>query len=135
MLVDNEVMEYEKQYPNAWKIVLNIPEFLVHSNLRQMLAEADQYNRSMAFRFRSMIMSGNDSIPLKRFTSLLKQRSQYIINPKDTNEKFGITSYSRFLHCYPFGEYRFRSTYDSKVLGNGLQLVLLLNINIHHGLK
>jgi hypothetical protein len=104
--VDREIVEYEKMYPNAWKIVLNTPEFLVHSDLRQMLAETDQYNRTMAIRFRSIMMSGNDSIPLKRFTSLLKQRSQYYNNPADKNEQVGITVYSRFVHCYPFGKYQ-----------------------------
>ena len=104
-LVDDEVVEYEKMHPEAWKIALNTPEFLVHSNLRQMLFEAEKSNNTMAFRFRSLFMSGNDSIPLKRFTSLLKQRSHYTYHPTNTNEKLGITPYSRFIHRYPVVKY------------------------------
>ena len=103
---DTEIMEYEKQYPETWKISLNIPEFLVHSNLRQMLAEFDKFNHPMAFRFRSLIMSGNDSIPLKRFTSLLKQRSQYVLDPDYKDAKFGVTLYSRFVFRYDSGIYQ-----------------------------
>jgi hypothetical protein len=50
-------------------------------------------------------MSGNDSMPLKQFTSLLKQRSQYTHNPSSRRETLGITAYSRFIHRYPFGKY------------------------------
>jgi hypothetical protein len=103
--VDEEVVDYEKMYPNAWKIALNIPEFLVHYNLREILAESEHSDNITAFRFRSIIMTGNDSLSLKRFTSLLKQRSQYVYNRNSSSEKSAITSYSRFIHCYPFGKY------------------------------
>jgi nucleoside-diphosphate-sugar epimerase/2-polyprenyl-3-methyl-5-hydroxy-6-metoxy-1,4-benzoquinol methylase len=105
-LVDAEVADYEKMYLNAWKIALTTTEFLVHSNLREMLAKKDQHNQTAAFRFRSFTMSGNDSIPLKRFTSLLKQRSQYTYNPLIKEEMFGNTLYSRFIHCYPSVKYQ-----------------------------
>ncbi|CAF2213964.1 unnamed protein product, partial [Rotaria magnacalcarata] len=55
-LVDEEVVEYEKMHPNAWKIVLNTPEFLVHSNLRQMLADIESNDSVKTFRVRSLIM-------------------------------------------------------------------------------
>ncbi|CAF1591447.1 unnamed protein product [Rotaria magnacalcarata] len=104
-LIDDEVIEYEKMHSNAWKIVLNTPEFLIHSNLRQMLADIESNDSVKTFRFRSLIMSGNDSVPLKQFTSLVKQRSQYTYRPTYADEKFGITSYSRFIHCNPFAKY------------------------------
>ena len=104
-LVDDEVVAYEKMYPDAWKIALNIPEFLVHHNLREMLAESERSDKTMAFCFRSIIMSGNDSTPLTRFTSLLKQRSQYTYDTNNSDEKLGITDFSRFIHSYPFGKY------------------------------
>ena len=103
--VDEEVMDYEKLYPNAWKIALNTPEFLVHPNLRTMLAETEHVSNVMALRFRSVIMSGNDSIPLQRFTSLLKQRSHYVYNAASEDERQGITSYSRYVHRYPDAQY------------------------------
>ena len=94
----------KRWYPNAWKIALNTPEFLVHFNLRQMLAEAERSSHTMAFRFRSMIMTGNDSIPLSNITSLLKQRSQYACRTEE--EWHGITVYSRYLHRYQYGKYK-----------------------------
>ncbi len=106
-LVDEEVKDYEKIFPRTWKIVLNTPEFLVHFNLRQMLGETERSSDTMAFRFRAITMSGNDSIPLQRFTSLLKQRSQYTYNPNSAEEQRGITSYSRYLHRYPVAQYGF----------------------------
>lgn len=104
-MADKELMDYEAMYPKAWKIVLTTTEFLVHSNLRAMLAEAENNRSTMAFRFRSLIMTGNDSVPFKRNMPLLKQRSQYAYNPNQPNEKFGITIYSRYLHRYPFARY------------------------------
>ena len=104
--VDEEVMDYEKMYPNAWKIALNIPEFLVHPNLRSMLSESEHSSDVMALRFRSIIMSGNDSMPLQRFTSLLKQRSQYVYDAANADEGRGITLYSRYVHRYPNAQYQ-----------------------------
>ena len=101
-LVDSEVKNYEATYPFAWKITLNTPEFLIHPDLRQELANLDQGNvTTQAFRFPSIIMSGNDSKPLERFSSLIKQRSQYLCDKSDHGEG----SYSRFIHRYPYGPY------------------------------
>ena len=105
-LVDDEVKDYESMHPDAWKIVLNVPEFLVHSNLRKMLAEMERTIGLVPLRFRSVFMSGNNSSPLKRFSSLLKQRSVYAYNPADADEQHAITIYSRFLHRQAFGPYR-----------------------------
>lgn len=103
--VDREVVDYEKKYPNAWKIAVNIPEFLVHPNLRRMLAEANPPENGMAFRFRSVLMSGNDSIPLTRFSSLIKQRSVYFYDATHPDPRHGETWASRFLHCFPAAKY------------------------------
>ncbi|UJR08072.1 hypothetical protein I4U23_012349 [Adineta vaga] len=103
--VDEEVMNYEQMYPKAWKIVLNTPEFLVHSNLRQMLAETERNTDIKALRFRAIAMSGDDSKPLQRFVSLLKQRSQYTLNTSSTSEMHGETYYSRYLHRFPTVQY------------------------------
>ena len=105
--VDLEVMDYEKTHPDAWKIALNIPEFLVHYNFRQLLIELEESdNETLVFRFRATLMSGDDSVPFKRFTSLVKQRSQYHYDPNHhPDEKMGIGGYARFLHRYPSGHY------------------------------
>ena len=103
--VDAEVMDYERTYPRAWKIALNTPEFLVHPNLRAMLANVEKSSDTKALRFRCVIMSGNDSLPLQRFSSLLKQRSQYSYASNDDSGKHAISSYSRFLHRYPAVQY------------------------------
>eukprot|EP00877_Chromochloris_zofingiensis_P006407 jgi/Chrzof1/2019/UNPLg00674.t1 len=91
--VDREVEKYEALYPNAWKIALTLSEFLVHPNLRQSLAD---HNTTMAFRFRSFFMVGDDSAPLQRFTSLVKQRSRYASS--SSNMLHGDTYASRFIH-------------------------------------
>ncbi|CAF1341414.1 unnamed protein product [Adineta steineri] len=99
--VDVEVQEYEKMYPAAWKIALNTPEFLVHSDLRQALAGIERSSSIMALRFHSILMSGNDSIPLQRFTSLLKQRSQYLCKTSKSDTLFT----SRYIHRYSSAQY------------------------------
>ena len=104
-LVDDEVKDYEKMFPKAWKIALNTPEFLVHFNLRQMLAEVERSSNTMAFRFRGITMTGNDSIPLQRFSSLLKQRSQYSFVFNTAGENEAVNAHSRFLHRYLFAHY------------------------------
>jgi nucleoside-diphosphate-sugar epimerase/SAM-dependent methyltransferase len=104
--IDLEVMDYEKMYPTAWKIALNIPEFLVHHNLREMLAEMEPSNDIRVLRFRSVIMVGNDSTPFQRNTSLLKQRSQYMQNPSALEQRSGITMFSRYMHRHPYGIYK-----------------------------
>ena len=96
--IDLEVMYYEKMYPTAWKIALNIPEFLIHVNLNEMLSKLEASNGTMIVRFRSVIMIGNDSVPFKRYTHLLQQRTQYAQNPTAPGERFGVTLFSRFMH-------------------------------------
>jgi hypothetical protein len=104
-LVDAEVQEYEQMYPTAWKIALNTPEFLVHFDLRQALADVEHNSSIMALRFHSITMSGNDSVPLQRFTSLLKQRSQYLCDINNNEEKHADTKSSRFIHRYIYAPY------------------------------
>ena len=104
-LVDLEVMHYERMYPRAWKIALNTPEFLVHQNLRGYLAETEQSSDIQGLRFRSVGMSGDDSIPLRRFTSLVKQRTQYVCRPEEWHCSHAETSYSRYIHRSPSVEY------------------------------
>jgi len=92
--VDKEVMDYEKRFPGCWKIALTTTEFLVHPDLRGYLANLADFNSSL--RFRSFIMVGNDTFPLRRFSSLIKQRTIFVV--KDELSANGNTFYSRFLH-------------------------------------
>ncbi len=55
-----------------------------------MLVDTERSSDTMAFRFRSIVMTGNDSIPLQRVTSLLKQRSQYTYTPNSAEEQHDI---------------------------------------------
>lgn len=81
---------------------MNTPEFLIDPNLRQELINLEQNNATTrAFRFPAIVMSGDDSIPLQRFSSLIKQRSQYLCDGSDHAEIF----YSRFIHRYSHGPY------------------------------
>jgi hypothetical protein len=99
--VDLEVEKYENMYSSAWKIALNIPEFLVHPNLREALADVERSSDVQALRFRSILMTGNDSKPLQRFEPLLKQRSQYLC----IVTWHGETSFSRYIHRYQYANY------------------------------
>ncbi|CAF3624884.1 unnamed protein product [Rotaria socialis] len=113
--VDEEVSDYERTFPKAWKIALNTPEFLVHPNLRQMLAETEHSSNILVIRFRSIIMSGDDAIPFQRFVPLLKQRSHYTWDPADARELHGETPSSRFIHrhslpIYNIGRHSIRSS-------------------------
>ena len=103
--VDLEVIDYEKLFPDAWKISINIPEFLVHSSLRETMNDFN--NGSQAYRFRSIIITGNDTNRLGRFAPLIVQRSQYYCNRSDGSEVNGITGYSRYVHRLSEASYSF----------------------------
>ena len=111
--VDAEVQDYEKLYPEAWKIALNTPEFLVHSNLRQALVELEQLNPTVkVYRFHSIILTGNDAIPFEHVTNLIKQRSQYVCNESDHAE----TLYSRYIHRFTSAPYKIGRHYLHKTV-------------------
>jgi len=94
--VDDEVQFWEQKFPQAWKICLTTTEFLVLPNLREMLSSLD---RSIeVIRFPAFAMVGNDSHPLQRFVSLLKQRSQYAGHDLLTDLLTGDHEASRFMH-------------------------------------
>jgi hypothetical protein len=97
--VDAEVMDYERSFPGCWKIALTTTEFLVHPDLRGYLASLE--GKDPVLRFRSFIMVGNDTSPLQRFSSLIKQRSVFAI--KDKQSFNGDTLYSRYLHRIDIG--------------------------------
>jgi nucleoside-diphosphate-sugar epimerase len=103
--VDAEVKDYEKMYPKAWKIALNTPEFVVHSDLRQAVRDIEVSSTTEAFRIHSIIMLGNDSVPLGRYRSLILQRFQYLCNANNREEKLAATGYSRYIHRYPYAQY------------------------------
>jgi len=101
---DREVMHYESMLPRcSWTIALTTTEFLVHSNLRGMLANVSaspQTAASKVLRFPAFVMVGNDTIPLKRDAQLLDQRSVYGLDPAlDLYAETGVSGiYSRFMH-------------------------------------
>jgi hypothetical protein len=103
---DVELMEIEAEYPNDWKIVLTVAEFLAARDLRSYLetafTAADGPDDSPSFiRFPSYTMiDGNreDQLPLQTHSPMLCQRSQYFIDPQQPRHWFGITMYARFLH-------------------------------------
>lgn len=104
-LIDEEVKDFEKMNPDAWKIAMSTSDFLVYPNLRELLAETEHTSDVMALRFRSLLMVGDDSIPFQRFTSLLSQRSQYASNIAYQKIQDTIIPYSRYVHRYPYAGY------------------------------
>jgi nucleoside-diphosphate-sugar epimerase len=101
---DREVVHYESTLPRcSWTIALTTTEFLVHPNLRGMLADVSASPQTAAtkvLRFPAFIMVGNDTIPLKRDAQLLDQRSMYGLDPAlNLEAETGVNEgYSRFMH-------------------------------------
>jgi hypothetical protein len=83
---DSLVMSIESTFPGHWRIALTTTEFLVHPALREHLASVES-STSSVLRFRSFEMVGSDSQPLTRFASLVKQRSAYIVSPRQASER------------------------------------------------
>lgn len=99
-LSDAEILSHESLFPGAWKLVLTVGEFLVASDLRGLVRDAEE--RGLSFlRFPSFTMVGDDTtgrFDVSAGTSLIAQRSQYAINPSQPREWFGINRFARFLH-------------------------------------
>jgi hypothetical protein len=91
---DNQVVEWEKRYPDEWHLALTTTEFLVHRDLRTMLAALDPpRGESRIIKFPAAHMVGDDSVPMKRFGGLVEQRSVY-----DRKLANGAHSYGRYAH-------------------------------------
>jgi hypothetical protein len=100
-----DVIYWESQYADDWKIALTVTEFLVAPSLRQRLVKIDSANKS-----RHMYVIGgfdvigkrdHDGVPvLKRFAQLAAQRT--IICRED------YATEQRFMHVgYREGEYMY----------------------------
>jgi nucleoside-diphosphate-sugar epimerase len=92
VLLNDEVRDHERTVYGSWKIALTTREFLVHPDLRGYLESVN--DETLVLRFRSFLMAGNDAVPLKRFSSLVKQRSAYIV--PSHNEQSGDRLMHRF---------------------------------------
>ena len=97
-LTDAQVMHWENEYPHDWAIALTTTEFLVYDNFRQSLFEHQPCNLyPYIHRFNHLVMVGNDTQPLKHFSSLLKQRHQFQIN-QSLSYLSSFWIYGRHLH-------------------------------------
>jgi nucleoside-diphosphate-sugar epimerase len=75
---DTQVMEWEKKHPDDWHLALTTTEFLVHRDLRSMLAALDpRKGESRIINFPAAHVIGDDSFPMKRFEAMVEQRSVY----------------------------------------------------------
>lgn len=116
---DYQVMREEMRFPDHWHATLTTTEFIVHADLRGELAKLDPPPGSFCMaRFGSAEAIGNDSMPLRRFTPLVSQRSEYgqcvrsqLCGPLPTRSRFtsrwlhaGLTS--RLLYRYVPGRHR-----------------------------
>ena len=99
VVMDEEILEIEVKYIGYWRLTLATTEFVVHPLLREHLSRLDGTDNSI-LRFRSFVMAGSDEFPLTRFTSLIKQRSAFLVDPVQARQHSadGISIYSRFLH-------------------------------------
>ena len=77
------------RFVSPWRVALTTTEFIIHPDLA---SELDGLERGVeAMRLPSQRIVGNDSHPLLRFESLIRQRSLIILRE-------WITQYSRFVH-------------------------------------
>ena len=86
---DQEVAKYEHTFVSPWRVALTTTEFIIHPDLASDLINLERDVEAM--RLPSLRITGNDSRPLLRFESLIRQRSLIILRE-------WITQYSRFVH-------------------------------------
>ena len=95
---DGDVVWYEHQYPNDWKISLTTTEFLVFPDMRKWLYDFDtNLTKQHCFKFPAITMVGNDAKPLEKYTSLPLQRSAY------ANLGSGTHNLKKRKHEFPKG--------------------------------
>ena len=93
-LNDQEIAELEFQYPNDWHIALTVTEFLVASDLRTWLAQAQNGHSPTSFLIPSILMTGSDKEKLNRFEPLVSQRSNY----RSRSDAIDSYHYDHLLH-------------------------------------
>ena len=77
---DAQVMAWERKYPDDWVIALTTTEFLIHPHVRLDLYRRQKTSTGPLILVNpSIVMVGYDGVPLKHFTSLIKQR--YVFRP------------------------------------------------------
>jgi hypothetical protein len=101
---DQQVMFWEQRYPEDWAIALTTTEFLLYPRFRENLFELQLQKPGprVIIKLLSHIMAGNDTIPLQHFTSLIKQRHEFV----DMTIK---PPYDRFLHLGTSTTHRYRT--------------------------
>lgn len=91
---DAEFMRIESNYPDRWKIVLTIGEFLVvtRDKLHYMINKDINVIRFPSFQ---MIDINDNNTKLDSNIALIEQRHHYYIDPRHPKEWFGINRYAR----------------------------------------
>jgi len=119
---DKQVMQCENEYPRDWAIALTTTEFLIYDNFRQSLFERQPHDLyPYIHRFNYLLMVGNDTKPLRHFSSLIKQRHLFQINPHSYRNFW--RNYGRFLHLnsvnykYLLGRHRYASELKPNTTG------------------
>ena len=86
---DEEVGRYELELTTPWRVALTTTEFVVHQDV---MSELNGVEREVeAVQIPALRLVGNDTIPLRRFESLVRQRSLAVLGE-------WITGYSRYFH-------------------------------------
>ena len=96
---DEELMEIERRFPQDWKLVLTLTEFLVLPSLRHTLLQSHLVDTTL-LRFPSYLMVG-EATEVEAYhshQSLLLQRRHFGIDPLIPKAWLGLTIYSRFMH-------------------------------------
>ena len=114
---DTQVMEWEKTQPNDWHIGLTTTEFLVQPNFRAQLfkKQIDAEGIPMVLTYKFLVMVGDDSHPLKHFSSLIEQRHQFMGEGGGRYLHLGTTQ----SHFYTAG----RHFYENNTDMTGVQII------------
>jgi len=94
---DKQVTEVEKKYPNDWLVALTTTEFLIATQLRTSLAQDLEKDKMFVALLKTMLVDGNNSVPLSYSKPLPKQRRKG--NPSSI--------YSRAMHYKTNGNYSY----------------------------
>ena len=86
--LDNEVAFHEQRFGQIWRVALSASEFVVHQSLRSELQAMER--NVEAVRLLTCWTVGADSTPLRRFETLVKQRTRIVPG--------NWASESRFVH-------------------------------------
>jgi hypothetical protein len=98
-LTDKQVVQVEKQYPNAWVLALTTTEFLVAPRLRESLSIGFEKNKSYVSKIPAVEINGNNTVAPVSYSRPL---------PLQRQMGFRAGLYDRCMHYRTTGKYKYK---------------------------